>query len=115
MQEPSSFGSMLEISWRGSKPVAMNGGGERKFLQVGLILSQDQQLTILLGRRQCGNDWNMQRKRLQCGIWNCGGSCPSCNITVTVLRTQIFFFFIYHYDKVLVLMIKFSNKYYKDM
>ena len=25
---------MLEISWRGSKPVQMNGGGERKFLQV---------------------------------------------------------------------------------
>merc|ERR1711988_469211 len=33
--EPSSFGSMLEISWRGSKPVQMNGGGERKFLQDG--------------------------------------------------------------------------------
>merc|ERR1711983_361605 len=31
--EPSSFGSMLEISWRGSKPVSMKGGGERKFLQ----------------------------------------------------------------------------------
>ena len=33
--EPSSFGSMLEISWRGSKPVSMIGGGERKFLQDG--------------------------------------------------------------------------------
>ena len=33
--EPESFGSMLEISWRGSKPVAMEGGGERKFLQDG--------------------------------------------------------------------------------
>ena len=30
-----SFGSMLEISWRGSKPVPMVGGGERKFLQDG--------------------------------------------------------------------------------
>merc|ERR1712227_553958 len=33
--ESSSFGSMLEISWRGTKPVQMNGGGERKFLQDG--------------------------------------------------------------------------------
>jgi len=33
--ESSSFGSMLEISWRGSKPVSMKGGGERKFLQDG--------------------------------------------------------------------------------
>ncbi|XP_023325158.1 fumarylacetoacetase [Eurytemora carolleeae] len=33
--EPSSFGSMLELSWKGSKPVPMQGGGERKFLQDG--------------------------------------------------------------------------------
>ncbi len=30
---PSSFGSMLEISWRGTKPVAMKDGSERKFIQ----------------------------------------------------------------------------------
>lgn len=30
---PDSFGSMLEISWRGSKPVAMKDGSERKFIQ----------------------------------------------------------------------------------
>lgn len=28
-----SYGSMLEISWRGSKPVQMNDGSERKFIQ----------------------------------------------------------------------------------
>lgn len=33
--EPSQFGSMLEISWRGSKPVAMPDGSERKFIQDG--------------------------------------------------------------------------------
>jgi len=33
--EPHEFGSMLEISWRGSKPVAMNDGTERKFIQDG--------------------------------------------------------------------------------
>jgi len=33
--DSSKFGSMLEISWRGTKPVQMNGGGERKFLQDG--------------------------------------------------------------------------------
>ena len=36
LQEPSSFGSMLELSWRGSKTVPLkNGGGERKFLKDG--------------------------------------------------------------------------------
>jgi len=33
--DPSSFGSMLEICWKGTKPFAMDGGGERKFLQDG--------------------------------------------------------------------------------
>ena len=33
--QPESFGSMLEISWRGSRPVSMVGGGEQKFLQDG--------------------------------------------------------------------------------
>lgn len=30
---PAEYGSMLELSWRGSKPVTMKGGGERKFIQ----------------------------------------------------------------------------------
>ena len=33
-QEPTSFGSMLELSWRGSKTVPLKKG-ERKFLQDG--------------------------------------------------------------------------------
>ena len=32
---PDAYGSMLELSWRGTKPVPMNGGGERKFIQDG--------------------------------------------------------------------------------
>jgi fumarylacetoacetase len=33
MQEPGSFGSMLELSWRGERPVQLTGGGgERKFI-----------------------------------------------------------------------------------
>lgn len=39
IQDPSSFGSMLELSWRGSKPLPMVGGGERKFLQDGDIVT----------------------------------------------------------------------------
>jgi len=31
--EPSSYGSMLELSWRGTKPLKMNDGSERKFIQ----------------------------------------------------------------------------------
>lgn len=33
--EPSQFGSMLEISWKGTKPVAMPDGSERKFIMDG--------------------------------------------------------------------------------
>lgn len=32
---PESYGSMLEITWRGSKPIAMPDGTERKFIQDG--------------------------------------------------------------------------------
>jgi fumarylacetoacetase len=30
-----SFGSMLEITWRGTKPFKLKGGGERKFIEDG--------------------------------------------------------------------------------
>jgi fumarylacetoacetase len=30
--EASSFGSMLELSWAGTKPIKMQDGSERKFL-----------------------------------------------------------------------------------
>ncbi len=33
--DKSSFGSMLEISWRGTESVTLPGGGERKFLHDG--------------------------------------------------------------------------------
>jgi fumarylacetoacetase len=33
--EEDSFGSMLEISWKGTKPVKMPDGSERKFIQDG--------------------------------------------------------------------------------
>lgn len=32
---PDSYGSMLEITWRGTKPIAMPDGSERKFIQNG--------------------------------------------------------------------------------
>ncbi len=32
---PESYGSMLEISWRGSKPVKLKDGSERKFINDG--------------------------------------------------------------------------------
>ena len=33
--EVGSFGSMLEISWRGTKPITMPDGSKRKFIQDG--------------------------------------------------------------------------------
>jgi fumarylacetoacetase len=32
---PKNYGSMLELSWRGSKPITLNDGSERKFLLDG--------------------------------------------------------------------------------
>ena len=32
-KDPNSYGSMLELSWTGSKPVELNEGGTRKFIQ----------------------------------------------------------------------------------
>ena len=32
---PDSYGSMLELTWRGTKPIPMPDGSERKFLQDG--------------------------------------------------------------------------------
>jgi len=34
-KEPSSYGSMLELSWRGSKPIQMPDGTQRKFILDG--------------------------------------------------------------------------------
>ncbi len=33
--KPNSYGSMLELTWRGTKPITLNDGSERKFLQDG--------------------------------------------------------------------------------
>ena len=30
---PDSFGSMLELSWKGTKPLKLSDGSERKFIQ----------------------------------------------------------------------------------
>ena len=32
---PDSYGSMLELTWRGSKPIALPGGETRSFLEDG--------------------------------------------------------------------------------
>jgi fumarylacetoacetase len=32
---PDSFGSLLELTWRGTKPIKMTDGTERKFLNDG--------------------------------------------------------------------------------
>jgi fumarylacetoacetase len=35
VQTPDSFGSMLELCWKGTKPITLpEGGGERRFLKV---------------------------------------------------------------------------------
>jgi fumarylacetoacetase len=35
LQTPDSYGSMLELAWKGTKPVALPDGSTRVFLQDG--------------------------------------------------------------------------------
>jgi fumarylacetoacetase len=37
--EPSEFGSLLELSWNGTRPVALDTGGARTFLEDGDTLT----------------------------------------------------------------------------
>ncbi len=46
-KNPNSYGSMLELSWAGSKPVELNEGGARKFIQ-------DNDTVIMRGHCQKG-------------------------------------------------------------
>ena len=46
-KDPDSYGSMLELTWKGTKPLKMKDGSERKFLQDGD--------TVIL-RGYCEND-----------------------------------------------------------
>ncbi|MEZ4791445.1 MAG: fumarylacetoacetase, partial [Flavobacteriales bacterium] len=34
-EEPGSFGSLLELSWKGTKPIALKDGAQRTFIQDG--------------------------------------------------------------------------------
>ena len=45
---PDTYGSMLELSWRGEKPVKLNDGKERKFIE-------DNDTVIMRGHCQDGN------------------------------------------------------------
>lgn len=49
LQEPESFGSMLELSWNGTKEIPLGSGQSRKFLQDGdeVILTGNGWITAL--------------------------------------------------------------------
>ena len=57
-KEPDSYGSMLELTWKGTKPLKMKDGSERKFLQDGD--------TVLL-RGHCENE------QVRIGFGTCTG------------------------------------------
>lgn len=63
--EPSSFGSMLEISWRGTKPVAMPDGSERKFINDG-------DTVIMRG-------WGQTKDGIRIGFGDCAGKILPAN------------------------------------
>jgi fumarylacetoacetase len=53
---PDSFGSMLEISWQGKKPITMPDGTERRFIQDGdtvVITGHADKAGIRVGFGEC--------------------------------------------------------------
>jgi len=63
---PDSYGSMLELSWKGTKPITLNDGSERKFIQDGD--------TVTL-RGFCSND------EVRIGFGDCSGKIlPARNL-----------------------------------
>ena len=54
-KNPDSYGSMLELSWAGSKPVELKEGGTRKFIQ-------DNDTVIMRG--------HCQKRPHPCGVWS---------------------------------------------
>lgn len=55
-ETPDSFGSMLELSWKGTKSVELNGGQTRKFIQDGdevIIRGYCQKKDVRVGFGEC--------------------------------------------------------------
>jgi len=54
--EPSSFGSMLELTWRGTKPLKLKDGSERKFIEDGdtvIIRGHAERNGVRIGFGEC--------------------------------------------------------------
>ncbi len=54
--EPSSFGSMLELTWRGTKPLKLKDGAERKFIEDGdtvIIRGHAERNGVRIGFGEC--------------------------------------------------------------
>lgn len=67
LQEPESFGSMLELSWNGTKEIPLGSGQSRKFLQDGdeVILTGNGRITALtLQQGHFSIGWSQQDKHL---------------------------------------------------
>lgn len=55
-ETPDTFGSMLELSWKGTKTVELNGGQTRKFIQDGdevIIRGYCQKNDVRVGFGEC--------------------------------------------------------------
>jgi fumarylacetoacetase len=55
---PDSYGSMLELSWRGTKPITLKDGSERKFIN---------DFDEVIMRAYCKNDY------IRIGFGKCSG------------------------------------------
>lgn len=70
LQEPESFGSMLELSWNGTKEIPLGSGQSRKFLQDGdeVILTGNGWITVpTLQQEHISVGWSQQSKLL---VWS---------------------------------------------
>ena len=56
--DEGSFGSMMEITWRGTKPVKMSDGSERKFINDGdtvIIRGYAEKNGVRIGFGECAS------------------------------------------------------------
>ena len=56
--KPENFGSMLELTWKGTKPIPMPDGSERKFIQNGdtvILRGYSEKNGVRIGFGECSS------------------------------------------------------------
>ena len=79
-QAKESYGSLLELTWRGQNPIKLPNGEERKFLAVRTAVMFQTKPTVLhTGWGYCDIEGLRPSGRLSRWIWGVCGADPACS------------------------------------